>query len=152
MPDGNEPLLREVLAAQAGMAAQLQEVVRGLATASQDAKEARDLGNRITTILEEQNIIARLAEHRTETRQIISEIRQDFVAANTRIRTEIEGETLRAKTCEGELEKRIEALEATRNKAVGVADFFSWAARVMPWLLAGIAAYAAGAFKGDILK
>lgn len=145
MPDSNETLLRELLSAQASIGVQVQELVRGLALASKDAKEARDLGNRITTILEEQNIIARLAEHRQETRQIINEIRQDFVAANTNLKREIVEEAAARKACDADLEKRLEALEEARSKVVGVADFFSWMAKVAPWLLAGLAAFLAGA-------
>lgn len=138
--ENNETLLRELLAAQSAIGAQVQELVRGLATASKDAREARDLGNRITTILEEQNIVARLAEHRTESRQALAEMRQDVVAANTRLKSALDQECTERTDAIAALEARLEALEAARNKVVGVADFFGWMARVAPWLIAGLAA------------
>ena len=150
MPDGNESLLREVLAAQSATDAKLAGLLSQVEVASRDAREARDLGNRIATILEEQNIIARLAEHRAEQRQIVSEIRQDFVAANTTLRRDFSEECEARRKADQALEARIEALEASRNKAIGVADFFAWLARVAPWLFAGVAAFIAGiGMKGE---
>ena len=144
MAESNESLLREVLAGQAAFAARFEDLVNRLDATATDAREARDLGNRITTILKEQDIVARLAELRGETRQVVSEIRQDFVAANIRLREDLAIETRERKACHAELEKRLESLEEQRNKVVGVASFFGWLAKSAPWLLAGMAAFVAG--------
>lgn len=133
MPDSVEALLRQLLAGQAGQAAQLEALSERVDTAALDARTARDLAARTSTILEEQNIVARFGELRTEVRAIVTEIRQDFVAANTKLRNEHEA-----------LCKRVEALEAERQKLVGMKSLLEWLMKNAPWLLAGIAAFVAG--------
>lgn len=152
MPESPETMLRQVLSQQAGLTAQLAAVVKQLQDASSDAREARDLGKRIEARIEEQNIVARLAEHRAESRQIVSEIRQDFVAANTLLKKELAAESEDREEGDRKLSVRIDTLEAERNKVIGVASFFSWLSRVAPWLLAGIAAFAAGLGLEDKIK
>lgn len=133
MPDNVEALLREVLAGQAGAEQRMNDLSSQLRTTQEDARQARDLGNRITTILEEQNILARFSEHRTEIRQVVTEIRQDFVAANTTLRKEVTA-----------IEKRVDVLEADKQQREGIKTFVGWLMKNCPWLLAGIAAFAAG--------
>lgn len=146
MPDSVENMLRQLAAGQAATQARLDEVVRSLEATQADAREARDLGNRIATRLEEQDIVGRLAEHRGEMRQVVAEIRNDVAAANTRLRRDLADEAVARK----DLEARIQALEDARNQVVGVATFFSWLSRVAPWLVAMIAsAVAALQWKGE---
>lgn len=133
MPDGNEALLRELLAGQAAMTARFDAMAERVESASLDAREARDLGNKIATKLEEQNIIERFAEHRAENRQVIEAIRTDFAAAYSKVRADFSG-----------LEKRLEVLEADRNKVIGVKSFLDWLARHAPWLLAALGMFLAG--------
>lgn len=142
--DDGEALLREVLQQLSKLDARVEALAEGQRATQEDAREARDLGNRVATILEEQNIVARLGEQRVELRQMVQDLREDVVAANTRLKNEMDALSTRLNArCEA-LEKRVEPLEAERNKVVGVASFFSWLSRVAPWLLAGIAAFAAG--------
>jgi hypothetical protein len=149
MPDSNETLLREVLASVAVVTARLEDLAHRQGDASKDAREARDLSNRIAAILEEQNIGARLVELRTEQRQSLAELRVDVVAANTNVLKKLSDETAEREAADDALSERIKVLEAERNKVVGVATFFGWLSRHAPWLLAGIAAFAAGlGFKG----
>lgn len=160
---GVEMLLREILAGQAGFDARLDDVSERLSTTQADARQARDLGNRVAVILEEQNIIARFDAHKTDVRQQMAEIRQDFVAAYTKLRTDLEGVATtaageRAKieataaAERGKLEDRIKALEADLQRREGVKSLAAWLMKNAPWLFAGIAAFAAGVGLQDKIK
>lgn len=110
------------------MGERVDGILRVLETTQEDARVARATGERITTILEEQNIITRFSEHKTETRQVVAEIRQDFVAANTRLKGEIDG-----------VVKRLQSLEAAANKEAGARGLAAWIAKQAPfvWTLIG---------------
>lgn len=136
----DESSLNRLLAGQARSQQQFEEVFRRLDRAEETAGEARDTAKELVTILREQDTGARIVEMRTEFRAGMAELRQDFVAANTRIRSDLELECKERRL----LEDRVEALEADRNKVVGVAGLFTWLSKVAPWLLAGVAAFAAG--------
>jgi ABC-type ATPase with predicted acetyltransferase domain len=144
MPESAEALLRQVLSGQAEQRAQFESLSGWVEAVSKDAREARDLGRETAAKLNEQNIVARLAEHRGDVRTQVEAIRTDFSAAYTKVRTD-------AADLEKRLEARLEVLEADRNKVVGIASFFSWLARVAPWLLALGAAAVAGASMKDKL-
>lgn len=141
MPDSVEALLRQLLAGQAAQEERLEALSERVSEAAGDARTARDLAAKTSTILEEQNITVRFQELRAEVRQVMTEIRQDFVAANTKFRSDLDA-----------LCKRVEALEADRQKLVGVKAVVEWLMKNAPWLLAGIAAFAAGTGWGDKLK
>jgi hypothetical protein len=143
MPDV-ESLLREVLAGQAVQGAQLKNLENKVDKAAIAADNARDLSNKINTILEEQDIGTRFSEHRGEVRQQMSEMRQDVVAAITKVRTDIEANDRKWAKCFDELEKRIEALESDFHKREGVRSLVGWLMKNAPWLFTGIAAFAAG--------
>jgi ABC-type phosphate transport system auxiliary subunit len=127
----------QLLAGQAKAQQQFEEVFRRLDRAEETAGEARDTAKELVTILREQNIGERLAETRGEMAGLVAALRQDVVAANTLIRSDAK-----------ELCDRVEALEAERNKVIGVAGFFTWLTKVAPWLLSGIAAFYAGLKSG----
>lgn len=147
MAESNEDLLRKVLAGQATLEANFKAMDKRLEETSEAAFKARDIGNRITTILEEQNVVAKLSEHRNEYRVALADLREDFVAANTRVRndqdtlrTEMARELVKLESkVDDEVEglvERIAGLELSRSKVIGVADFFSWMSKITPWLLA----------------
>jgi predicted nucleic acid-binding Zn-ribbon protein len=138
MPDSVETLLRQLLAGQAVQAERLENLSDRIDDAASDARTARELAAKTSTILEEQNIVARFSELRAEVRQTMAETRQDFVAANVKLRNDFDA-----------LERRVEALEAERNKLVGMKSLAEWLMKNAPWLLAGIAAFAAGAGWGE---
>lgn len=133
MADELQTLLREVLAGQAASEQRMNDMAARLAETAEAAFKARDSSNRINTILEEQNLASRFSEHRTEMRQIITEIRQDFVAANTKLRTDHDDLAIRVKALEDDLQRR-----------EGIKSFLGWLMKNAPWLLAGVAAFAAG--------
>lgn len=149
---GVEALLREVLAGQAGFDARLEDLSDRLSTTQADARQARDLGNRISTILEEQNIIARFDAHKADLRQQVSEIRQDFVAANTKLRNDLEAVARDAAADRAKLADRIKVLEDERQRTEGVKSLVAWLMKNAPWLFAGLAAFAAGIGLHDKIK
>lgn len=138
---GVENLLRELLALSTENATRLEDFAARLEATQDDARQARDLGNRISTILEEQNIIARFDAHKTDVRQQISEIRQDFVAANTKVRDEIV-----------KLEGRLKELENEQQRREGIKSLAGWLMKNAPWLFAGFAAFVAGLGLQDKIK
>ncbi|CAN5176644.1 hypothetical protein BH09PSE1_BH09PSE1_23420 [soil metagenome] len=140
----DEPLLNQLVAGQAKAQQQFEELFRRLDRAETTAGEARDTAKELVTILREQDTGARLTEMRVEQRDGLAALRTDVVAANTRIRTDLDTETKARRDADDAIDIRLLALEAERNKVVGVAGFFSWLAKVAPWLLAGIAAFLAG--------
>jgi len=147
----DEPLLNQLVAGQAKAQQQFEELFRRLDRAETTAGEARDTAKELVTILREQDTGARLTEIRTEQREGLSALRTDVVAANTRLRLDVEAEATAREAADTELDKeittlatRVASLEAERNKVVGVAGFFSWLARVAPWLIALVAAGIAG--------
>jgi len=156
MPDpGTEALLREVLAGMAGLEARLDSVAKAQEVTQEDAREARDVANRITTILEEQNINVRLSEIKSEMRQafadgrregreLVDALRVDVVAANTRLKTDLDQAEGRHRADHLEFEKRFKALEADLTKRAGMKDLIGWLMKNAPWLFAGVAAFAAG--------
>lgn len=140
VPVGMEALLHQLIAGQAEQGAELKGLSEGLGEVRADAREARDLGNRVAAKLEEQDIVARMTELKSELGGRIDGLRQDVVAANTLLRKEIAAEA----EAREKLEKRVASLETSRTQVVGVATFFAWLAKVAPWLFAGIAAFVAG--------
>ena len=144
MPDSAESLIRRVLEGQASLDARFEHLTGWVEAVSKDARETRDLGRATATKLDEQNIVARLKEHQVDVSKQVEAMRTDFSLAYTKVRTD-------AADLERRLDARIEALEADRNKVVGVASFFSWLARVAPWLVAlGAAAIAGSAMKDKL--
>lgn len=139
-PVGVETLLRQLIAGQAEQGAQLRALDDRVGEVSKDAREARDLGNRVATKLEEQDIVARLDGAKVELGQRVDALRVDVVAANTLLKKEITAEA----EARERLEARVAKLETARDQVVGVASFFGWLSKVSPWLFAGIAAFAAG--------
>lgn len=136
---GANALLNQIIAGQARGDQRFEELFRRLGKAEATAGEARDLSKEMVTILREQDMGARLTEMRAEMRQASAELRQDVVAANSRLREDLQRE---AEAREA-LEVRLVALENERSKVVGVASFFSWLAKVGPWLLSlGLAFWA----------
>lgn len=148
MPDSVETLLRQLVAGQATLGAQFEGLSERVDIASKDAREARDLGHGISAKLEEQNIVARMTELKNELGIRVDALRTDVVQANTNLKKDLASEVEARQA----LERRVESLEAERNKVVGVASFFSWMARVAPWLFAGIAAFVAGMGLEDKMK
>lgn len=144
MGDGDGELLREVLRELGELGARVEGLQRSQEAIQDDARQARDTSNRVATILEEQNIVVRMGEQRHELRALIADLREDVVAANTRLKQELDAAVKGLTGDLAALGARVTALEAERNKVVGVAGFFSWLARVAPWLVAAIAAFAAG--------
>ena len=148
-PRSDTALLNKLLSGQAASDQRFEEILRRLDRAESTAGEARDTARELVTILREQDTGARIVEIRTELRAGMAELRQDFVAANTRVRTDLDTETTRRVEAIEALEARLVVLEGERNKVVGVASFFSWLARVTPWLIAlGAAAIAGNELKG----
>lgn len=143
-PSNDSAVLSQLVAGQAKAQQQFEELFRRLDRAEETAGEARDTAKELVTILREQDTGTRITEMRSDFRAGMAEIRQDFVAANTRLRQDLETEVRSRKDCTEELAGRLELLEAERNKVIGVASFFGWLSKVAPWLLAGIAAFAAG--------
>lgn len=141
MAESVEGLLRQLLAGQAAQQERLEGFSERLDVTAADARVARELAAKTSTILEEQNITARFAELRIEVRAVMSETRQDFVAANTKLRSDLDAAV-----------KRIEALEAERQRLVGMKSLAEWLMKNAPWLLAGMAAFAAGSGWGDKVK
>lgn len=141
MPESNETLLRQILAGQAVQDAKIENISERLENAAIDARTARDLANRTNTILEEQNIVARFGELRTEVRQAMTEIRQDFVAANTKLRNDLDA-----------LAARVKVLEDDRQQREGIKSLAAWLMKNAPWLFAGIAAFVAGMGLEDKIK
>lgn len=140
----SENTLNQLLAGQARSQQQFEEVFRRLDRAEETAGEARDTAKELVTILREQDTGARIVEMRTEMRAGLAELRQDVVAANTRLRGDLDAECKARTDAIDALDIRLLVLEAERNKVIGVAGFFSWLSKVAPWMLAGIAAFAAG--------
>jgi hypothetical protein len=132
-PSNESTAWNQLLAGQARSQQQFEEVFRRLDRAEETAGEARDTAKELVTILREQNIGERLAETRGEMVALVAALRQDVVMANGLIRTDVK-----------DLCERVEVLEAERNKVIGITGFFTWLSKVAPWLLAGIAAFAAG--------
>lgn len=85
------------------------------AATAEDAREARDLAKEIIVILREQNALERVAENRAEARKLVSDLREDVVAANTLMRGD-------HKTLVG----RVDALENLRTQAQGAAKGGKW--------------------------
>lgn len=152
MPGEVEALLREVLAGQAGFDARLEDLSVRVVETQADARQARDLGNRVAVILEEQNIIARFDAHKADVRQQIAEIRQDFVAANTKFRNDLDAAVKDAAADRGKLADRIKALEDDRQRSEGVKSLAAWLMKHAPWLFTVIAAAVAGASLQDKVK
>jgi len=67
----------------------MDSLERAQASTAEDAREARDLAKEIIVILREQNALERVAENRAEARKMVSDLREDVVAANGLIRTEL---------------------------------------------------------------
>lgn len=139
MPEGSEDVLRQLLAGVAGLEARVEEMGQRIEATADDARQARDLGNRIAARLEEQNIVARMTELRGELNAKVAALRQDVVLANQNLRKELIA-----------VERRLDVLEEARSRVIGVTAFFSYLSRVAPWLAAGVAAFLAGlGFRGD---
>ena len=135
MAEGSSPRqangqqLEQIIAGQARADQRFEELFRRLGKAETMAGEARDTAREVVTILREQDTAVRLAEIRAEMIQTVAGLRQDVVAANGTLRTDLDS-----------LKARIGKLEEARSQVVGVAAFFGWLAKVAPWLLAVVAA------------
>lgn len=136
--------LEQIIAGQARADQRFEELFRRLGKAETMAGEARDTAREVVTILREQDTAVRLAEMRAEVTGQVSALRQDVVAANGTLRKDLDAEVSDREQADEALAARIVSLEAERNRVVGVAAFFSWLARVAPWLLTvGVATAAA---------
>lgn len=132
-PTGVEALLREVLVSQAGLSSKVEDMSSRLDTTQADARAACDLGNRISTILEEQNVIARFAEHKNETRGTVEALRQDVVLAIGNMRTELAEKT-----------GRIDRLERDLQQREGARNLIGWLMKNTPIIIAAVSAFVAG--------
>jgi hypothetical protein len=139
----------------AGLEARLDSVAKAQEVTQEDAREARDVANRITTILQEQNINVRLTEIKTEMRQAFADarrearadvdaLRTDVVLANTRLKTELDAAETRHRADQAANEARFKTLETDLTKRAGMKDLIGWLMKNAPWLFAGAAAFAAG--------
>ena len=139
MPDSQEALLRELLVGQAATQERIESLSRQTKAAQADAREARDLVRRVATILEEQDIKAKLEEMRSEARQGVADLRSDVVNANTNLKREIL-----------DLDGRVTELEKAEQRQEGMKTLAGWVMKHMPWLIAAFSAFAAGlGFKGQ---
>ena len=148
---GQEALLREILANQAASAQRVTDLGERLAQTQEDAREARDLAKGIQATLREQDVSARMVELRKDVRDEIAALRQDMVHAITGARTDATGQIAELRTDVEGLELRLAVLEADKLKRTGARTLLEWALQYTPWLLAGLAAFAAGLFgRNDI--
>lgn len=108
-------LLQQILAAQAGQEARLEQFATGLAAAQSDAREARDTAKEIAVILREQNALERVAEFRAEARTLVADLRADVEHAFTPVRVDLK-----------QLRLEVDALNALRTKGQGVALGGKW--------------------------
>lgn len=125
--------LSKLMAGQAATDQRLEELFRRQDRVEKASGEARDLAREVVTILREQDTGARIQELRAELERQAAALRQDMVAANTILRGQV-----------GDLDTRLKALEADRNKVVGLGAFFGWLARVWPLIVAMAAFFWAG--------
>lgn len=124
-----EPLLREIVSSLAVLSTRLEDVVHKLDGTHHDAQEGLKLSNRLSTILEEQNVIGKLDEYRIDTKMGIADLRTDIVAANTLLRQDALS-----------LGDRIKSLEDDRNRRDGAVGLLGWLSKNAPWLFAALIA------------
>lgn len=103
-------LLQQLLAGQGATDQRFEELFRRMEKNETTASEARDWAKEAVTIMREQNALARVAELKAEAHQIVADLRQDVVAANTELRK-----------ADIALEERVQGLEDTRTATVGMA-------------------------------
>lgn len=140
----NEETFRQLLEGQAAMLARMEEFSRGLGEAKTDAREARDQSSRLATTIEAQNMAGRVQELRSEIVSKIDKLSLDNDTKVNALRQDMVKNITDLKKDQNAHGLRLEALETTKTKAVGVADFFAWLAKVAPWIGAALAAYFAG--------
>lgn len=131
-----ESLVRELAARFDGLELRVTET-------RDDAREARDAATRLTERLGAQDTPAQLEKLRSEMNAGFVAARSDLVNASDKITTE---HRHKVGDIEAKLEahhKRLEALEAFRNKALGAGGLFTWLSKNAPWLVALLFALAA---------
>lgn len=141
---GVEALLRQVLTQQAVMSEQLESLSRRTDEAAGNAATARELANRTNIILEEQNVLARLGEYRSEVKSTIEAMRQDLVHAHEGLKKELAALETASANRFAAVEARVAKLEADYQQREGIKSLAGWLMKNAPWLFAGIAAFAAG--------
>lgn len=106
---------RDVNTRLGALESRMEGLERSQADIHSDTREARDGVREIMVTLREQNALERVAEVRSEGRQQNASLREDVVAANTRIRDEL-------KTLTG----RVDALDTLKTQAQGAAKGGKW--------------------------
>lgn len=108
-------LLQQILTAQAGQEARLEQLAKSAEAAQVDAREARDTAKEIAVILREQNALERVAEVRAEGRKLVADLRADVEHAFTPVRAELK-----------QLRADLDGLMSLRTKGQGVALGGKW--------------------------
>lgn len=98
-----------------GLESRMESLEKSQADIHSDTREARDGVREIMITLREQNALERVAEAKTEGRQLVASLREDVVSANTALRTDVK--TLRTD---------VDALLSLRTKGQGVAMGGKW--------------------------
>lgn len=109
------PASRDVNTRLGALESRMEGLERSQADIHSDTREARDGVREIMVTLREQNALERVAEAKTEGRQLVASLREDVVAANTAMRNEL-------KTLTG----RVDSLDALRTQAQGAAKGGKW--------------------------
>lgn len=106
---------RDVNARLGGLESRMESLEKSQADIHSDTREARDGVREIMITLREQNALERVAEAKTEGRQLVASLREDVVSANTALRTDVK--TLRTD---------VDSLLALRTKGQGVVMGGKW--------------------------
>ncbi|MBI1682368.1 hypothetical protein [Caulobacter hibisci] len=93
----------------------MESLERAQAATAEDAREARDLAKEIIVILREQNALERVSEVRSEARKLVGDLREDVVAANTGMRTDLKS-----------IRTDVDALMNLRTQAQGAVKGGKW--------------------------
>jgi predicted nucleic acid-binding Zn-ribbon protein len=98
-----------------GLESRMESLEKSQADIHSDTREARDGVREIMITLREQNALERVAEAKTEGRQLVAALREDVVAANTPLRSDIKA-----------LRTDVDSLLALRTKGQGVVMGGKW--------------------------
>ena len=106
---------RDVNTRLGALESRMEGLERSQADIHSDTREARDGVREIMITLREQNALERVAEAKTEGRQLVASLREDVVAANTALRADTKA-----------LRTDIDSLLALRTKSQGVLMGGKW--------------------------
>lgn len=150
-PTPVETLLRELVAGQAAHKATLEGLGRRVDGVQSDAREARDAARDSLAQTKAQDLPAKLAEFRGHVESGFQASRSDLVNAMSKITTEARTKSEQQDGRLHEHDKRINDLEAFRDKLRGAGGLAGWLSRYAPWFITGLfAAMAAVGIKGQI--